>query len=105
MKVLLTGAAAIAVALLAVSGFGAGANAAPQKSEYCSMAFAGNNGYAARESWADFYHCWDGPARPAARISHVNSAPAKTGYCAMAPASNNGYAARESWADYYHCWN
>jgi hypothetical protein len=108
MKMLLAGASAIAVAVLAVSGFGSGAKAAPaQKSEYCSMAFASNNGYAARESWADYYHCWDSSA-PSARpapASHVNSGPPKSEFCAMAPASNNGYAARESWADYYHCWN
>ncbi len=111
MKVLLTGASAIAVAILAVSGFAGGANAATQKSEYCSMAFASNNGYAARESWADYYHCWNCPsqqtaqvARPA-RIGHVSPAQEKSPFCSLAPASNNGYAGRESWADYYHCWN
>ena len=110
MKVLLTGASVIAIAVLAVSGFAGGAKAATQKSEYCSMAFASNNGYAARESWADYYHCWNGPAQQTAQVVRPErtrhaTASEKSPFCAMAPASNNGYAGRESWADYYHCWN
>jgi hypothetical protein len=107
MKKNLLAAVTLAAAALTVPAMLGAAQAAPAaKSPFCSMAPAGNNGYAGRESWADYYHCWGGSAgaEHAAPVVHHTAGPAKSAFCNMAPAGNNGYAGRESWADYYHCW-
>jgi len=82
--------------------------AAAPVSQYCKMPKASGNGYAIRESWADYYHCWGtrGAAQPAPAL-HLQAAPPgpqKSEFCKMPNATGNGYAIRESWADYYHCW-
>lgn len=122
MKKLLSTAATLAVAVSTVSYLAVPAqaahprharhvvHAAPAKSPYCSMAKAGNNGYAADVSWAAYYGCWGGGA-PVQQATYVvpapapAAAPASIDYCKMAKASNNGYSADVSWAAYYHCWH
>jgi hypothetical protein len=105
-KSLLAAATLAAVALTVPAMLGAAQAAPAARSAYCNMAAAGNNGYAGRESWADYYHCWGGqPGAPAAAPAvHHTTGPAKSEFCNMAAAGNNGYAGRESWADHYHCW-
>jgi hypothetical protein len=63
MKKWLVAAAALALVATASPALVTGAQAqmGPPKSPFCNLPKASNNGYAADESWADYYNCWGWP--------------------------------------------
>lgn len=95
MKKFIVAAAALGLAVSTVPALMGPAQAAPAKSQYCSLASGQKN----LVGWNAYYHCLAPAPQPARVAVRSRPGPAKDPFCKLAGSQKNLVA----WNAYYHC--